>query len=151
MSKTINSKSTKAEILEALEEIKKEKSSLEAQIKKLNQTAKTSNIPVEVVEKIPEKPSEKKPMNPIVQNNITQTIQNLEKLQVSFGSAANNLSEQLITEASSLEELKESVAQELQQLEELHELNSVEEDTLETLIQSYEEAAKNFTEEMTLQ
>ncbi len=149
MSTKITAKSTKAEIVEAFEELKKEKSALESQLKRLERERKSEpEVSASSQEKINEKQGNQKIMTVTTQNNITQVIQGLEKLQVGFGSAVSNLSEQLIAEASSLEELQTLATEELQQLEELHDLESVEEDTLDTLIQSYEESAKAFEEEI---
>lgn len=148
MNKTVNSKSTKAEILEAFDEIQKEKADLEAQLKKISkikQPEPPKTMPETTINNITAKSTQ------ILQSNISQTLQNLEKLQVGFGSAVSNLSEQLIAEASTLEDLREQVAEDLAQLQELHELETVEEDTLDTLIESYDENSKTFGEEISQQ
>ncbi|MBF2019830.1 MAG: hypothetical protein IGR93_06925 [Hydrococcus sp. C42_A2020_068] len=145
----VTSKSTKAELIEAFEELKKEKTTLESQLKKIERERKTESQESSIAYK--DKEEKQKVMSSITQNNINQIIQNLEKLQVGFGSAVSHLSEQLIAEASFLEELQTEVAEELQKLEELHEIESVEEDTLDTLVASYEESAKAFEEEISQQ
>lgn len=147
MNKRVTSKNTKAEILDAFEELKKEKSTLEREIKQLKQTM-TDKVAKIVTP--PVKSSNNNTTSSHQNNfqNILQVIQNLKTLQLGFGSAVSNLSEQLITEASSLEEIQELLAEEKQQLEELHGLNSVEENTLEELLQSYEENSKIFAEEL---
>ncbi len=146
MAKSINAKSTKAEILEVVEELKQEKAALEAQVKKLNQVAKTPEkpAPTPVV-----KESEKTMNKPAVtlQQSITGVIEGLEALQVGFGSAVSNLSEQLITEATALKDLEDLVNEEIEALADLHELEAVDETTLENLVESYEEESKTFTEE----
>ena len=137
----VNSKNTKAEILAAFEELQREKHSLETEVKKLNKQV-NSNSQSSITIK------ENKPIataNP-VKNDVNQIIQNLENLQVGFGSAVSNLSEQLITEASTLAKIQESVATVTQELEELHGLESLAEDTLDNLIESYEENNKQFTQ-----
>lgn len=146
MAARVTAKSTKAEIIEAFEELKKEKTALETQLKKLEKEKKSEPEPT--TSKVTEKEGDRKIMNITTQNTINQTIQILEKLQVGFGSAVSNLSEQLITEATALEELQFDVSEELQELEELHEIELVEENTIDVLTQEYEESAKAFEEEI---
>jgi hypothetical protein len=147
MAKSINAKSTKAEILEVLEEVQQEKSALESQLKNLSKSVK--NIDSQPVVKEVEKPAMKPQTT--VQPSVAQVIEGLEKLQISFGSAVSNLSEQLIGEATTLEDLQTSVNETLEQLAELHELETVEEETLGTLIEEYEESYKNFEQEFNQQ
>ena len=150
MVKRVNSKNTKAEILEAFAELKKEKAAIEAEIKQLNQEQKTttktqlnliSNQPeVEVV----------KLMNPNKTNSkptMQYTIENLLLLQTGFGSAVSELSEKLTSEATKLEEIRETVAAENQQLKDLHNLENLDENTLDNLIQQHEQSAKAFESE----
>jgi hypothetical protein len=148
----INSKSTKAEILDAYKELEKAKEALELQLKEAEKKASTPSV--KTVTETPTKSTPVKPMtsnnNPLMTpNNITQIIDNLEKLQVGFGGAVSHLSEQLISEASTLEKLREEITKQIQELEELHNLDNIEEDTLDTLIKTYQESEKTFTEEFT--
>lgn len=152
MNKKVNDKSTKAEILEAYKEAAEAKTALELQLKQVN-----SNQPANVSQKqtvVPEKPivEANKPMT-LVQNQqkMQSTIDNLILLQFGFGGAVSELSEKLTSEASKLEELRRTVGEEVQQLQELHSLEDVAEDTLDNLIQQYEESAKTFTEEISQQ
>jgi len=99
MAKKPTSKSTKAEILAAYEELMQEKNELESQIAQLPK------------EKPPEKPPEK-PLqvkaSPVVesstnhtkvnQDKIKQIIDGLAQLQLGFGGAVSQLSEKLTTE-----------------------------------------------------
>ncbi len=152
----INSRSTKAQILAAYQELEQEKTNLEKQVKlvkkqtqiqqKAVESAKTivTNTPVKSVSKSPEN-SPSNAMNKI--NDIGQVITNLEKLQIGFGSAVSQLSEQLITEASSLEKLENNIQSELNQLQELHDLDTIEDDTLNTLLATYDESTKNLFNE----
>jgi hypothetical protein len=152
MTEKINSKSTKAQIMEAYEELLQEKAQLETEVKQLNTSVKKQDKPTanpikEIVN------SESKPIKQEVtmNNNIILTIQNLEKLQGSFGSAVSHLSEQLITEASALESLQKILTEELEELEELYEIDEVKEDSLSTLIETYEENDKTYQEELSQQ
>jgi hypothetical protein len=153
---TINSKSTKAEILAAFQELEQEKSNLEKQVelaKKQSQVQqKTVEVPKNIVTNTPVKSVTKSPENSSLNsmnkiNNIEQVIQNLEQLQVGFGSAVSQLSEQLITEASSLEKLENNIQLELNQLQELHDLDTIEDETLNTLLTTYDESTKNLFNE----
>jgi hypothetical protein len=151
MASRVTAKSTKAEIIEAFEELKKEKNSLESQLKKLERDNKTGTPNTAIKDNGANKSDTQKVTSMTAQNNVNLIVKSLEQLQVGFGGAVSNLSEQLIAEASSLEELQAKFSQELEELEELHELETVEEDTLETLTQSYEENAKTFEEELSQQ
>ncbi|WP_342597276.1 hypothetical protein VKI21_00700 [Cyanobacterium aponinum UTEX 3222] len=145
----INSKNTKAEILSAYKELEKEKTELENKLK----AGQNLNLPLEKTPPIPENKTndqkkntdknEEKTMN-ISNANISQIIQNLETLQVSFGGAVSQLSEQLITEASTVEKLQTEIQGEIDKLRELHDLETIEENTLDELINNYQTSEENF-------
>lgn len=144
MTKKVSDRNTKAELLEAYQELAQEKNDLETQIKQLSSTPKE-------VKPINEEKIKPMTSTAIVQKpKMQQTIDHLLLLQTGFGSAINELSEQLTSEAIKLGELRQNVTQELQQLAELHNLETVEDDTLETLVQRYETSAKTFDEELSL-
>ncbi len=152
MAQKINSKNTKAQILEAYEELMQEKSALEKQVKQLAQRPTIATTVNQ--ENKPDTSTKKKVIKPqteMTNNNITVTIENLEKLQSNFGSAVSHLSEQLITEASLLAELNKISTEELEQLQELHDIETIEDDTLSNLIEEYENSAKTNEEEYTQQ
>jgi hypothetical protein len=152
VNKKVNDKSTKAEILEAYKEAAEAKAALELQLKQVNHNPPVNASPKQTV--VPEKPivEVSKPMT-LTQNQqkMQSTIDNLILLQFGFGGAVSELSEKLTSEASKLEELRRTVGEEVQQLQELHSLEDVAEDTLDNLIQQYEESAKTFTEEISQQ
>ncbi|TFI52357.1 hypothetical protein BLD44_020605 [Mastigocladus laminosus UU774] len=138
-----NEKNTKSEILEAYNELVKEKSAL---ISQLEQLAKERDS---VQKNLPKSTSENKPVmnqQSTIQQKMNFTIESLGKIQIGFGSAANELSEQLTTKASTLAEIRQLVEDEIQQLKELHNLE-ISEDILDSLIQTYEENAKAYQEE----
>ncbi|MGL5132101.1 MAG: hypothetical protein ACRC78_06205 [Planktothrix sp.] len=144
MTKKVSDRNTKAELLEAYQELAQEKNDLETQIKQLSSTPKeVKPITEEKIKPMTSKPVEQKP-------KMQQTIDHLLLLQTGFGSAINELSEQLTSEAIKLGELRQNVTQELQQLAELHDLETVEDDTLDTLVQRYETSAKTFDQELSL-
>ncbi|BAY12367.1 hypothetical protein [Calothrix sp. NIES-2098] len=138
-------KSTKAEILQAYEELAKEAAAVKSQ---LNQALKENQSVAKEKPKLEPKPT----MNPqsTVQQKMNYTIESLAKIQLGFGSAANELSEQLTTQASKLAEIGESVEKEVEQLKQLHNLE-ISEDVLDTLISNYEENSKTYQEEFSQQ
>ena len=150
MVKRVNSKNTKAEILEAFAELKKEKSALETEIKELNQEGKTiTKNSVDSISKQPEKEVGKF-MNLNQTKNkpsMQYTIENLLRVQTGFGGAISELSEKLTSEATKLEEVIQQVAEEIQELKDLHSLENIEENTLDNLIEQYEQTAKEFESE----
>ncbi|WP_353735996.1 MULTISPECIES: hypothetical protein [unclassified Okeania] len=145
MAKRVNYKNTKAEILEAFAELKKEKSALEAERDKLSQESKTTaKTSVDSISKKPEKEVTKF-MNLNQTRNkpsMQYTIENLLMVQSGFGGAISELSEKLTSEATKLEEVRQQVTEEIQQLNNLHGLENIEENTLDNLVQQYEQSAK---------
>ena len=139
-------KNTKAQILEAYDELLQERKTLESQLKQLQKEIK-DKPPVASDKKI-HQPVTVMNQQTVVQDKMVYTIDSIVKLQSGFGSAVSELSEKLTSEAAKLEELQHSVAEETQQLEELHDLDEIEEDTLDTLIQAYEDNSKAFQEEL---
>jgi len=138
-----NAKSTKAEILEAFDELAKEKAELKSQMEQLTKDRQT-----QVFKEQPAVPPTKEVMNQSqsVQQKMNYTIESLVKVQMGFGTAVSELSEQLTTKASNLEVLRSSVATEIKQLEELHELE-INNNTLDDLLKIYENNEQTFTEE----
>lgn len=135
-------KNTKVEILQAYEELTKEKAALKSQ---LDQVVKGNQSVTKEMPKVEQKMSVNN-QSSTIQQKMNYTIQSLAKIQLGFGSAANELSEQLTTRASKLAEIKQSVDNEIQQLTQLHNLE-ISEDILDTLIQSYEDNSKSYQEE----
>lgn len=134
-----NEKNTKAEIIQAYEELAKEKAVLKSQIDQLAKESVTDKN---------QKKIETNPINlPInIQQKMNFTIDSLVKIQLGFGSAASELSEKLTSQASKLMELRQAVEQEIQQLKQLHNLE-IEEETLDNLIITYENTSKNYQQE----
>jgi uncharacterized coiled-coil protein SlyX len=136
-----NDKNTKVEILQAYEELVKEKAALKSQLEQVGQENQS------VVQEQPIR-EQKTPMNQLssVQEKMNNTIESLAKIQLGFGSAANELSEQLAMKASRLEEIRGTLEAEIQQLTQLHNLE-ISDDILDTLIQAYEDNSKAYQEE----
>jgi hypothetical protein len=147
-----NDKATKAQILEAFDQLENERKLLENQVEELQ---KNPQIGVVVAEKPLVKEvvkQEEKPMNqavinqPVMNDKMNYTLEILGKLQLGFGSTISELSEKLTKEAGKLQELRTLVSKEIEELQELHNLEVVE-DSLDTLIENYETSAKAFKEE----
>ncbi|AFY53737.1 hypothetical protein Riv7116_1166 [Rivularia sp. PCC 7116] len=139
--KKINQRNTKNEILEAYDELSKERLELKKQV---DQLVKAGNsVKAENFKKLDKTPATQYSK---VQQKMNFTIENLAKIQLGFGSAANELSEQLTTKASRLAEIKQIVEEQLEQLQQLHDLEVVD-DTLDNLIASYEENNSAYQEE----
>jgi len=159
MAKKPTSKSTKAEILEAYEELMQEKKELESQVAQLPkekpavssgnhtrstweiQPEKSSQLQASVVELMTNQTA----VN-VDRDKMEQIIDGLDQLQLGFGGAVSYLSEKLTTEATKLADVQSTVAAETQELKALHDLE-IAEDTLDTLIQQYEDSSKAFEQE----
>ena len=144
----INSKSTKAQILEAYKKLQKEK----AQIQKQMESGGGGGTPTTTPAPTKTQSSRNAPItknSPKNMQNIEQIITSLENLQVSFGSAVSQLSEQLITEATSLHKLQTNIDEEVTDLEQLHGIATIEDNTLSELLTDYQESEKNFSGEYT--
>ncbi|WP_017654826.1 hypothetical protein [Fortiea contorta] len=135
-----NDKNTKAEILQAYEELAKETISVKSQ---LNQLLKQQSTTPEKTIDQPKTPMNQ-PSN--LQQKMNYTIESLAKIQLGFGSAANELSEQLTTQAAKLGEIREAVEKEITELTQLHNLE-VSPDILDTLLQAYEDNSKTYQDE----
>ncbi|QSJ16982.1 hypothetical protein JYQ62_35895 [Nostoc sp. UHCC 0702] len=134
-------KNTKVEILQAYEDLAKETATLKSQ---LNQVLKDNQSATKDKPKIQQNTTMNQPST--VQQKMNYTIESLAKIQLGFGSAANELSEQLTTKASHLEEIGQNVEKEIEQLKQLHNLE-IADNTLDTLIKAYEDNSKAYQEE----
>ncbi len=139
-----NAKSTKAEILEAFEELASEKAELKSQLDRLAKDRQNLTIKEQPISQ-----PAKEVMNQSqsVQQKMNYTIESLVKVQMGFGTAVSELSEQLTTKASNLEELRGAVGTGITQLTELHELE-ITADTLNNLLNTYGHNAQTFAEEI---
>ena len=152
---SINSKSTKAEILAAYKALEKEQKALQAEAKRGNTNRINNNPPKSSSNTVKDTVKVDRVLGmiqqQIEQRDIAKTIKILEQLQIGFGGAVSNLSEQLIAEATTLEEIRGLIAEEQQQLEELHDLDTIEDETIDNLIQQYQDSHKQFSEEFELE
>ena len=136
-------KNTKAEILNAYNQLADEKKALESQVKNAQKPAPATTTTATVVKEEPKAVMSATPNK----DKVNFTIANLDSLQLGFGSAVSELSEKLTIEAAKLAEIREGVAEEIADLQVLHTLE-VGEDTFEELIDSYETSSKAFSEEL---
>ncbi|KST63711.1 hypothetical protein [Mastigocoleus testarum] len=145
VAKKPNQKNTKAEILQAYNELAKEKALLKAEYEQKLQVSKANNINTPISNEVPVKNS-KTNQSTEAQQKMNSTIESLSKIQLGFGSAINELSDRLTKKASNLGEIQEAVENELQELKQLYNL-TVTENTLDSLIQSYNNNSKSYQEE----
>ncbi len=146
MARKLTEKNTKAELLEGYSQLQEEKKALETQIKQLQKEQKDKPPVAPDKQSQPQGTAMNQPQT--VKDKMSYTIDSLVKLQLGFGSAVSDLSEKLTSEAAKLEELRQSVTEETQQLKDLHALLEIQDDTLDTLIQTYEDNSKAFEEEI---
>ncbi len=147
MTEIPTSRNTKAQILDAYNDLLKERNTLQKQFDNLQQAQKATPPPV--VETTPSRPVKAMSQQPVdqTQDKMTATINTLAELQAGFGSAVSELSEKLTSKAAQLQALRVAVAEELEQLEVLHNLDDIQADTLDTLIQTCEDNSKAFESE----
>jgi uncharacterized coiled-coil protein SlyX len=142
--KKLTEKSTKAEILQAYEELANEKATLKSQMDKvIKENSYVSNEKPKVEVKSITQPMTQ---TTTIQQRMNYTIESLAKIQLGFGSAVSELSEQLTTRASKLSEISQAVKTEIGQLKQLHNLE-ISENTLDNLIKAYEDNYKSYAEE----
>ncbi len=122
------------------DELLKENGQLEAKIKQLQQTKQAAQQKTGQAPKVTGQVSQPVSAAP---STIDGIIHLLAGLRPGFGDAVSELSAQLIAEASTLQELRRNVEQEQQELESLHGLE-VSDDTLEQLLQKYQEKTAEF-------
>lgn len=134
---SINSKSTKTEILAAYKDLEKQKKSLAAEIKQqVENSTPTNSTEVAAIK-----------VSNHSEPDLGMTIRSLEQIQGNFGGAVSNLSEQLIAEAKELEAVRKAIASETQSLEDLHQLTDIDESTIDFLLDQYQASTSKFTEE----
>jgi len=151
-----SARSTKAEILDAFNELLQENKALATQLQTALKPTPRSQSKAET----PPQQSERNgaataetqitiaPVNPIQleSQTVESIIQGLTQLQADFGGAVSDLSEKLTQEAVQLQTVQQSVTETSDQLEQLHDLTA-DDRSLDELIQQYEESAKAFDEE----
>ena len=122
-------KNTKAEILAAYQQLVDEKKALETEVKNVQKqsTVTTPPVPTPAAKVVKDEPKAIMTIAPI-QDKVNHTIASLDSLQLGFGAAASELSEQLTTEAAKLAEVRTGVTAEITDLQRLHGLE-VDEDT----------------------
>ncbi|NET39311.1 MAG: DUF4337 domain-containing protein [Cyanothece sp. SIO1E1] len=142
-----NQRNTKTEILDAFNELLQENKTLKTQLTETKKSKRPesngSSDPL---------PEPKVIVNPaqLEPQQIESILASLSRLQFNFGGAVSHLSEQLTQEAIQLQTIRQSVTEEMQQLETLHDLQA-DEDSLDQLIQQYEDDAKAFKAEFSQQ
>lgn len=130
----ITSKSTKADILDAYEDLRK----------KLEESQKEAPATKKVQEKV--KQEEAKVVEAASSYSIGHIITKISDLKLSVDSVLNELSGKLIDEARKLEELRSAIQIEEKYIEEVQDIK-ISADALSLLIQEYDEKKSNFEKE----
>lgn len=130
-------RNTKSQILSAYDDLLTEHKALEKQLQQLKQKPQS----IQAVS------SKSEVKEPIITNKMAGAIDTLHKLQLGFGTAINELSEKLTSKAVHLQSLQSSISDELKQLTDLHDLEDIQENTLDSLVQTYTNNAKTFEAE----
>lgn len=148
---TISSKSTKAQILKAYNELEKEKAELEKKLKTSEQevtklkkqpaAAATTSKPM-----IKEKSVVKVVGDSAKVENVEGIILNLENIEKGLGKAMSEVANKLTVEAESLAELTQNINEEKEQLGKLYDIK-VDNGILDNLVTEYEESKTTFGEE----
>jgi hypothetical protein len=141
-----NDKNTKAEILAAYNELLEEKKNLETQAR-TNKAATPPNPPTTSPQTNNSGVPAKMNVNNMQTDRIKATIERLNDLGTGFIAAVGELSEKLNLEATRLADIRERVGEENQRLKTLHDLDA-DDDTLATLVETYQTSSKTFTEEI---
>ena len=147
MVEQVSMKNTKAQILDAYEQLCAEYEQLQAKHKQLIQekdtlAQKAGAMAPPVAEQAP------KPTVSEAGHTVRAILDGLAALRAGFGGALNELSSQLTAEVAALEMLRQQIQEKTARLTELYGI-SVAEDTLDELIQTYEARSQAFQEQMT--
>jgi DNA repair exonuclease SbcCD ATPase subunit len=126
-------------LLSQLEQLKKDKESLEKKVPKEMEIAKPEKKQIE------EKMKEKEIAPPRVAT-MDQIVEGLQSIRSGFGKAVNELSAQLVAEASTLAALQDRITDETNQLQLLYDLE-VTNEMLGQLINEYTEKSTAFEQE----
>ena len=133
----INSKSTKAVILDAYKEMVQQNKALtkkiEDSIKATQENSKNSASSKTI-------PS----VRTLAEDNLTidRTISSLTQTQNNFGGVISNLSQRLTVEATALANVRSSIADKHQELERLYQITEIDESTVDRLLEEYRESAR---------
>ncbi len=148
---TISSKSTKAQILKAYQELEKEKKEIEQKLKTSEQEVvklqkQSASATTTGKSSLKEKTVVKVVGNTTKVENIEGIILNLEGIEKGLGKAMSEVANKLTVEAETLAELTKDINEEKEQLGKLYDLE-VGNDVLDQLIVDYENSKATFEEE----
>jgi hypothetical protein len=152
---SINLKSTKEQILKAYQALEKEKKELEVKLRQaerdLTQAQKTTEAAHAKMEALKSNAG----IQPIVKilgdaskiNSVESILLSLENIEQGLGTSINEISAKLTFEADSLAELLEQTQEKTEVLQSLYNIQ-VSEDTLDKLLDEYEQMEENFAQEL---
>ncbi|MGD1937821.1 MAG: hypothetical protein ACFCA4_09745 [Cyanophyceae cyanobacterium] len=146
MAKKPSDRNTKAEILAAYNQLAKEKATVEAELKQTKRDLQTAlKSPAKAAVAVaPTAKSVATTLDDAL--DVAAMIEQLTGLQNRTNGTIGQLSETLTRDAIGLRDLQGEVSEESEQLEDLHELTEMTDDTLESLVQEYQDSAKAFAE-----
>jgi hypothetical protein len=144
MAKQVSSRNTKAQILEAYNELYREHERLQAEQARLLKEKQALEKSADKPPSPPQVPTPSRPPAEVEQPRTLEAIlKSLATLRAGFGSAVSELSTQLTAEATKLRDLQDAISDRVDQLARLYDL-TVTESTLDDLIQEYEEKVESF-------
>lgn len=153
MSKRPTSRDTKTDILEQYDQLFDEQKKLLSQLEQLKKDKESleKKVPTEmeiskpVKKELEEKMKEKEVATSKIAT-MTQIVEELQSIRSGFGKAVNELSAQLVAEASTLAALQDGITDETNQSKLLYDLE-VTTETLNRLIHEYTEKSSAFEQE----
>ena len=148
MEKQVSSKNTKAQILEAYNQLYEQYAQLQVEHTKSLQERKALESKI-TQGAVAQPPRSAQPQATTHQYTLNDIVNGLATLRAGFGNAISELSAMLTTEVARLETLRHQMESRTKQLTELYGL-TVTDDTLNSLIQEYRQKAQAFAQEAKL-
>jgi hypothetical protein len=154
MAKQLNDKHTKAEMLQAyndllkeLQNLAKDKKNLETEVSRL---AKQATTQATVLVTSPNNNANTQSNNQKMPEKyqVEDIIHVFEQIKDGFGNAGSDLSGKLTKEAGELAEIQKQIIAIENYVKELHNIESIHENTLPNLVEEYNEKAKLFAKEI---
>jgi hypothetical protein len=152
---SINIKSTKDQILKAYQALEKEKKELEVKLRQAERDLTQAQKTTEAAQAKMEALKQNTGIQPIVKmlgdaskiNTIENILLSLENIEQGLGTSINEISAKLTLEADSLAELLQQTQEKTELLQSLYTIE-VSEETLDKLLDDYEQTEENFAEEL---
>jgi hypothetical protein len=152
---SINVKSTKEQILKAYQALEKEKKDLEVKFRQAERDLTQAQKTTEATQAKMEALKSNAGIQPIVKilgdaskiNSVENILLSLENIEQGLGTSINEISAKLTLEADSLAELLKQTQEKTEVLQSLYNIQ-ISEDTLDKLLDEYEQLEENFAQEL---